>query len=52
MSGEPHEHWFVASCEVEELGLRERGEGTSRRRAEQAAAQRLLDQLSERGLER
>lgn len=52
MSGEPHEHWFVASCEVTELGLRERGEGTSRRRAEQAAAQRLLDQLSARGLER
>ena len=52
VSGEPHEHWFVASCEVEELGLRERGEGTSRRRAEQAAAQRVLDQLSERGLER
>jgi ribonuclease-3 len=52
VSGEPHEHWFVASCEVDELGLRERGEGTSRRRAEQAAAQRLLDQLSERGLER
>ncbi len=52
VSGEPHEHWFVASCEVEELGLRERGEGTSRRRAEQAAAERLLGQLSERGLDR
>jgi len=52
VSGEPHEHWFVASCEVEELGLRERGEGTSRRRAEQAAAERVLGQLSERGLDR
>ncbi len=52
MSGEPHEHWFIASCEVEELGLRERGEGTSRRRAEQAAAERVLGQLSERGLDR
>ena len=52
VSGEPHEHWFVASCEVEELSLRERGEGTSRRRAEQAAAERVLGQLSERGLDR
>ncbi len=52
VSGEPHEHWFVASCEVDELGLRERGEGTSRRRAEQAAAERVLGQLSERGLDR
>lgn len=50
VSGEPHEHWFVASCEVAPLGLLERGEGTSRRRAEQAAAQKLLDRLSERGL--
>jgi ribonuclease-3 len=52
VSGEPHEHWFIASCEVEELGLRERGEGTSRRRAEQAAAERVLGQLSARGLDR
>lgn len=50
VSGEPHEHWFVASCEVASLGLHERGEGTSRRRAEQAAAQRVLDLLAERGL--
>jgi ribonuclease-3 len=48
VSGEPHEHWFVASCEVAGLGLRERGEGSSRRRAEQAAAQRVLDALSSR----
>jgi ribonuclease III len=48
VSGEPHEHWFVASCEVAGLGLRERGEGTSRRRAEQVAAQRMLDALSGR----
>jgi ribonuclease-3 len=48
MSGEPHEHWFVASCEVASLGLRELGEGSSRRRAEQAAAQRVLDALANR----
>jgi ribonuclease-3 len=45
VSGEPHEHWFVASCEVAALGLRARGEGSSRRRAEQEAAQRVLGQL-------
>ncbi len=50
VSGEPHEHWFIASCEVPALGLLEHGEGTSRRRAEQAAAQKVLDRLSERGL--
>jgi ribonuclease-3 len=48
VSGEPHEHWFVASCEVESLGLRERGEGSSRRRAEQQAAGRMLEALSVR----
>ncbi len=46
VSGEPHEHWFVASCEVAVRGLRETGEGPSRRRAEQAAAQRVLDVLA------
>ena len=48
MSGEPHEHWFVASCEVAGIGLRELGEGSSRRRAEQSAAQRVLDALANR----
>ena len=46
VTGEPHEHWFVASCEVAVLGLRARGEGSSRRRAEQEAAQRVLEQLA------
>jgi len=45
VSGEPHEHVFVASCEVPDLGIRERGEGSSRRRAEQEAAQRALAAL-------
>jgi len=45
VSGEPHEHWFVASCEVTAFGLQSRGEGSSRRRAEQEAAARLLEQL-------
>jgi ribonuclease-3 len=46
VSGEPHEHWFVASCEVAAFGLQARGEGSSRRRAEQEAAARLLEQLA------
>ena len=45
VGGEPHEQWFVASCDVPALGLRETGEGSSRRRAEQQAAQRVLDAL-------
>jgi ribonuclease III len=45
VAGEPHEQWFVASCEVAGLGLRERGEGSSRRKAEQEAAQRVLAAL-------
>ena len=45
LSGEPHEQRFVASCEVAALGVRASGEGSSRRRAEQEAAQRVLDQI-------
>jgi ribonuclease-3 len=46
VSGEPHEQWFVASCEVAALDLRARGAGSSRRRAEQEAALRVLEQVS------
>jgi ribonuclease-3 len=45
VAGEPHEQWFVASCDVGALGLREQGEGASRRRAEQEAAARMLATL-------
>ena len=46
VTGDPHEQHFVVACEVPALGLRTLGEGTSRRRAEQAAAQRLLGSLA------
>ena len=46
VSGEPHEQWFVARCEVGTLELEARGEGSSRRRAEQEAARQLLEALS------
>ena len=45
VSGEPHDQRFVASCEAPDLGLRATGDGTSRRRAEQAAAQRVLERI-------
>ena len=41
--GEPHAQHFTVRCEVAALGLAATGEGPSRRRAEQDAAQRLLD---------
>lgn len=43
VSGEPHQQTFAVRCEVRELGLVTRGAGSTRRRAEQEAAQRLLD---------
>ena len=46
VGGEPHEQWFVASCEAPDLGLRETGRGSSRRKAEQAAAQAVLAALA------
>jgi ribonuclease-3 len=45
VGGEPHNRWFVASCEVAALDARARGEGSSRRRAEQEAARRVLEAL-------
>jgi ribonuclease III len=46
VSGEPHEQHFAVTCEVTALGIQTRGEGSSRRRAEQEAAQRLLEHLA------
>ena len=48
VSGEPHEQWFVASCEATPLAIRATGEGSSRRRAEQEAAQKVLDEIARR----
>jgi ribonuclease-3 len=46
IEGEDHEQSFRVSCEVADLSLRCEGGGSSRRRAEQAAAERLLDELA------
>jgi ribonuclease-3 len=45
VGGEPHEQWFVASCEATDLAQRATGRGSSRRRAEQEAAQRVLEAM-------
>jgi ribonuclease-3 len=42
VEGEPHEQRFRVLCEVASLALRAEGEGSSRRRAEQEAAGRVL----------
>lgn len=43
--GQAHAQTFEVECQVAALGLSERGEGKSRRNAEQEAARRLLDVL-------
>lgn len=46
VSGEAHNQVFNVGCAVGVLGLKTLGVGASRRRAEQAAAQLLLDQIA------
>ncbi len=43
VSGEPHEQLFRVRCDVPELALTATADGSSRRRAEQEAAQRILE---------
>ncbi len=43
--GAAHQQVFEVECEVPELGLRQRGRGSSRRAGEQAAAQSMLDAI-------
>jgi ribonuclease-3 len=43
VSGEPHEQRFRVRCEVPALALSAEADGSSRRRAEQEAAQRILE---------
>ena len=44
VSGEPHEQRFRVRCDVPALGLSAVADGSSRRRAEQEAAQRILEE--------
>ncbi|WP_269533363.1 ribonuclease III [Chitinimonas sp. BJYL2] len=45
--GEAHDQHFVVECRISELNLTTRGDGASRRAAEQAAATLALDSLPE-----
>jgi ribonuclease III len=45
VEGELHAQQFRVICELDSLSVRAEGEGSSRRRAEQAAAARALEQL-------
>jgi ribonuclease-3 len=48
VSGEPHDQHFVVRCEIAAREISTVGEGSSRRRAEQEAAQRALVKIGER----
>ena len=45
-SGDPHNQTFIVECQIPELSLRTRGEGSTRRAAEQQAAQQALTRLA------
>ena len=45
IEGELHAQLFRVTCEVQTMSARGEGEGSSRRRAEQAAAARVLEQI-------
>jgi len=47
ITGTPHAQSFEVRCRVAELGWERTGQGSSRRRAEQAAAQQLLEVLQD-----
>ena len=46
VEGDLHAQVFHVTCEVGQLAARAQGEGLSRRRAEQVAAQLVLEQLN------
>jgi ribonuclease-3 len=46
VEGDLHAQLFRVTCEVGQLSARAQGEGVSRRRAEQVAAERVLEQIN------
>ena len=44
-SGKSHDQVFTVSCRVSDLDMQTEGKGSSRKKAEQQAAQKVLDQL-------
>jgi ribonuclease-3 len=49
IEGEAHAQTFHVTCDVPELGRRSQGSGSSRRRAEQEAAEQIILQIESRG---
>jgi ribonuclease-3 len=49
IEGEPHAQTFWVSCEVRELAITKHGSGSSRRRAEQEAAEHVLEEIAAGG---
>jgi ribonuclease III len=49
IEGEAHAQTFHITCEVPDLGRRSQGSGSSRRRAEQEAAEHIIVQIESRG---
>ena len=47
--GEAHAQTFHVTCDVPDLGRRSQGSGSSRRRAEQEAAEQIILQIESRG---
>ncbi|HKJ52738.1 MAG TPA: ribonuclease III [Gammaproteobacteria bacterium] len=47
MTGQAHAQKFTVSCKLVELEMQETGSGSSRKRAEQQAASKLLDRLEQ-----
>jgi ribonuclease-3 len=45
--GQPHDQFFRVECRIQLMSLTAVGEGTSRKRAEQQAAEKMLGKLSE-----
>jgi ribonuclease-3 len=48
--GEAHEQWFRVSCDLAEIGIETVGEGSSRRAAEQQAAEVALTRFEQQYL--
>ncbi|MBI3898612.1 MAG: ribonuclease III [Gammaproteobacteria bacterium] len=46
IAGDPHNQLFIVECQVPELSLTTRGEGSTRRAAEQQAAQTAYERIS------
>ena len=45
--GQPHDQFFRVECRIQLMSLTAVGEGTSRKRAEQQAAEKMLGKLTE-----